>query len=1015
MGRGRAKRRPPAPSSSSSSDDELVLPETEEDDVDESAELMLLPVGAEVEVRSDDPGFAGSFYEATVDGHLPSGGYTVAYATLLADDGDDEPLRETAAAANVRPRPPPHEAGRGFAVHEMVEAFHNDGWWAGVVSAVLPSPVMAGDRRASYRVAFPTSRETLEFVETDLRPQRVFEDGRWVPAAEVDDGTPLFGEGNQVEVSGKSVGASWSPATVLKVIGVTHFLVQYMHTENDGELATEIVDSQDIRPARTVTRMGSKYRFYPSSHVEVHHEGSWWPGVIVEVLDSGLNKKYIVKLKNQEADMEDVEPVDVLTVENAQLRTRFDWDGKKWVRFVKELSHQNHDHEMHPFQESSNEPRLTSRKRLVPALYDDSDEISNETDSRRDKKLKNEDLVSGQTSPLPLSICNAGNEITHYQGNAVLALRSELSLPSLPPMTAFNQLSSSSLAPSCHLEQSSSQSIIIPSTPQSRQLRALLFGAFGQQRPDPLYRLLGTRSLNSCFQSIEGPKGALSDQDEQSTVGTRTELSKQIEECVSCQTAINPETTMRGITAKAIQEDNKVISVSTDLAELPKDMTAVCEILPKINMASCMDSTPQNGIRGSEDRSGIEYLKQGGYTGETSVEQDMTGGELYQRYLVTADNASVPLLPSVESCEANVHDNQLWKDNTAAAVDCVTCYAATLDDVVPNLLPLDGDLEVNITEDMDEENHQGNVVGLARNGHDNQCASADCQFSATSLTALENDMITNESPSRKLGSSQSVEKSMVTRLSPFGMSNYSVTEPFDHSLAMTNGVEGTPVSRYVAARTSDSVFPLSLESVAVHESTISMNGRLSGSLAVQHLPFKKTSRMWAHLEALEIFRKAPQRPHFRQFEEYCPELREGMALGLMYSFASLSESINMLDVQGDKKLLEQKMKSLALLEENGFNVRDLRLRIEILLATSNSCVEKLEEKIANIETYDQELRTQVCALAMTVDRLNLHAYLMRNMMRSAISQKMSNAMKISRLKAEANDLERSYLSNAVPR
>lgn len=152
-----------------------------------------------------------------------------------------------------------------------------------------------------------------------------------------DNGCTLFCEGNQVEVSGKYFGASWSPATVLKVIGASHFLVQYMHTENDGELATEIVDSQDIRPARAITRMDSKYRFSPSSHVEVHHEGSWWPGVIMEVLGSGLNKKYLVKLKNHEADMEDVEPVDVLTVENTQLRPRFDWDGKKWVRCMKEV------------------------------------------------------------------------------------------------------------------------------------------------------------------------------------------------------------------------------------------------------------------------------------------------------------------------------------------------------------------------------------------------------------------------------------------------------------------------------------------------------------------------------------------------------------------------------------------------------------------------------------------------------------------------------------------------------
>jgi hypothetical protein len=152
MGRGRPKKRPPDPS-----------------------ELLTLPVGAEAELRSHDPGFLGSFYEVTITGHLVSSGcYTVVYSTLMDDHGG--PLEETAAAADVRPRPPP-SAGRGFAVHETVEAFHDEGWWAGVVAAV-PRPRV-------YEVAFPTSREKMEFEETALRPHRVLQAGRWVPAAEL--------------------------------------------------------------------------------------------------------------------------------------------------------------------------------------------------------------------------------------------------------------------------------------------------------------------------------------------------------------------------------------------------------------------------------------------------------------------------------------------------------------------------------------------------------------------------------------------------------------------------------------------------------------------------------------------------------------------------------------------------------------------------------------------------------------------------------------------------------------
>ncbi|XP_044947356.1 uncharacterized protein LOC123396503 [Hordeum vulgare subsp. vulgare] len=815
--RGRPRRRPPTPSESS------------ED------EAFMMPIGAEVEVRSDDLGFAGSFYEATVAGHLLSEGrrrrYTVAYSTLLGDDG--EPLRETAAATDVRPRPPPVE--REFAIHEMVEAFHSDGWWDGVVAAVVPPPVTGDRRRRAYRVTFPTSRETLQFQETDLRPRRVFEGGRWVPAAEVDKGNPLFSEGDEVEVIARNFGESWNPATVLKVIGATQFQVQYIHIGKDDESATEILGSQYIRPAPAITHMDSKYRFSHASHVEVLHEGGWRPGIILDVLGSEINKKYVVNLKNSKTDMDDVEPVDVLTVDNMQLRTQFDWDGKKWARCLKKLSHQNYVHGMHPFQKSSNGPRLTSRKGPIPAFYDDSDKISNRPGSRPDKKLKIEVVISEQDSPV-LSIPDEKNKINREQENAALALRSRLSPPSLPPMAAFGSLSSSSLAPCSHLEQSSSKMMIIPSMPQSQQSQGSLFGAFGQPRPVPQSPQLGTRSLISNFRSIEGSKNVLSSQDKQSTVGTGTELSRQMEECASSQTAValgeNSETIhpLKGIAApaKAIEED---------MAELPNDVIAGCGTLPKMDTLSCIDAASRKDIGGSQAGNGRHDLEQGGYTGEAH----------------------------------------------------------------------------------------------------------------------------------------------------------------------------------------DSCGPLLSKSAAVHESIVDRNGRVSEPMANQHLPFVKSSPLWAQVEGLEIFRKTPQRPNFYQFQQHGPEVREGMALGLMFCFANLAESINRLDVLDANGLLEQKMTGLAWLEANGFDVKDLRSRVETLLHTNNSCFElrdsmrKLEEKITHKESEDRELGTQVQSLAMAVHHLELHACLMRSIMRSAITQRVNNAMEISRLKTEANDLERSYLSIAVAR
>jgi hypothetical protein len=106
-----------------------------------------------------------------------------------------------------------------------------------------------------------------------------------------------------------------------------------MHIGSDRELATEIVAAQYVRPAHTFRKL----RFYRSSHVEVMHEDSWWPGVILNFLGSGTNKKYIVKLKSYETDMEDVECLDVLTVENTHLRPKYHWNGKKWIHCLEQV------------------------------------------------------------------------------------------------------------------------------------------------------------------------------------------------------------------------------------------------------------------------------------------------------------------------------------------------------------------------------------------------------------------------------------------------------------------------------------------------------------------------------------------------------------------------------------------------------------------------------------------------------------------------------------------------------
>ncbi|KAL6875734.1 hypothetical protein ACP4OV_013247 [Aristida adscensionis] len=1106
---------------------------------EEGEEAALFPVGAEVEVRSDDPGFVGSFYEATVAGYHPGGrGYVVAYSTLTRREDGGSPVREHAAAADVRPRPPPPPPAREYAVHEMVEAFHNDGWWAGVVCAVPPPPAVeaaAEPPRRVYTVCFPTSREVLEFEAAALRPHRVFRGDRWVPAAEAENETPMFREGSQVEVSrsAKTFGEYWNPATIQKVIGATSFLVQYRHVTEDGELTTEILDSQYIRPARNIILMDSKYRFTPSSHAEVLHEGSWWPGVILKVLDDERTKKYVVKINSQEAEMDDVENVDVLTVEHTQLRPRYDWYGKKWVRHITKkpvnvgsqltsrrrppsavLASCNHRDDIAVLASCDD-----SKKIAVLASYNGSHEIKDTSGSYHSENVMSPEVILGplcsdslahnENDKFQPKISSYPEELVKTQ-NPVLALKSPLILPSQLSVTGFGHLKYDPNVQQGGQHQLSYPQMIATPAVQTGQFQASLFGTFGQLRPLP-QGPIGIQSFSPGFSSIGEAKKLVADQEKRTTdkdyyaepnfndgsfFGTDTSRKRR-KECVPFQSqeelGSNPKImlTRKKIVRKIVKGTSNAVVASLDPIKskndtkevLPTDGNPGSGILREINTVTSMDFPVENN-KGSQESiflrestvvdaiipSGIPIvlseLHQSDSVGaprpaatklcllvEDSVlsvtstlhksgdanvlladsstqyeskateaekfainmEEDDAGKEFCQKSLALVDDASVDLVHSSENHETTWHDQQLCNDNMTAMVECTTtCVVpyesvsimslAAVDGAVPNLLTSSNNCEANkkdymerLCNNMPETDEQH---GVSQKHH--------------SLNMVE-------SAADREGS-QSMQKSELTQLSSCEMNNSTEVER-GNIVTAAKDAEGTPTSKYVPGTVHDSCRPLLQRSMAVHESIIA--DRPSESLAVENLPFVKTSPMWPQIEAMEIFSEVPQQPNFHQFKQEVPELREGMALGLMFSFANLAESIKKMQAQDENALFEEKMQGLSSLEAHGFDVRHLRSRLEALLHIKNrraelkDAIKELEEKIAQEEIGNRQLDTQIGMLNTTVRELELHACLLRCVMQSAVSQKINHALEISKLKAEASNLQRSYLcveeADAAPR
>ncbi|KAE9464121.1 hypothetical protein C3L33_03957, partial [Rhododendron williamsianum] len=145
--------------------------------------------GAEVEVSFNEQGFRGSWYTGTVLRTVSkkNNKIFIEFHTLKADDKKaSKPLRQFVDLVDVRPLAP-RELSRSFNLSDLVDAFHNDGWWEGTVTDVIHHHHHNSNNSTSsstYSVFFRSSREQIEFHESDLRLHREWDHGNWKPQLE---------------------------------------------------------------------------------------------------------------------------------------------------------------------------------------------------------------------------------------------------------------------------------------------------------------------------------------------------------------------------------------------------------------------------------------------------------------------------------------------------------------------------------------------------------------------------------------------------------------------------------------------------------------------------------------------------------------------------------------------------------------------------------------------------------------------------------------------------------------
>ncbi|WCJ18467.1 Agenet domain-containing protein [Euphorbia peplus] len=253
---------------------------------------------SKVEVSSDEEGFKGAWFKAKIvtnsnNKHKKRNQVFVEYEDLLASDSNPNvALIEAMDTSFIRPVPPPPQSDQKYEVYDVVDAFHRDGWWKGVVSNV---EVLKDDIRR-YIVVFETPPERISFRGLDLRFHLDWSHGQWLgPHKQMRMNGLQIAKGMDVEVNfdRENLEDAWSPATVTDEVGFNSFEVEYDHNHSK-----ETIDSFHIRirPPKLVVE-----KFNILEGVDAYHDSCWKMATIQKILTDG---RYCVLLKSEDKEIE---------------------------------------------------------------------------------------------------------------------------------------------------------------------------------------------------------------------------------------------------------------------------------------------------------------------------------------------------------------------------------------------------------------------------------------------------------------------------------------------------------------------------------------------------------------------------------------------------------------------------------------------------------------------------------------------------------------------------------------
>eukprot|EP00258_Populus_trichocarpa_P025300 XP_024441319.1 DUF724 domain-containing protein 2 isoform X2 [Populus trichocarpa] len=804
--------------------------------------------GEEVEVSSEQEGFRGAWYLATIlDFPTPSQPQSasekkrkaiVQYKTLVTEDGP-APLLEQVDPQLIRPLPPQDSLKNGgvFQENEAIDASLRYGWWSGVVKKVL-------DRGARYMVYFDNPPDVLDFDAKDLRIHLDWVDGKWVrPEMQQQATGSVFSSGTEVEVNLEkdNVRDIWLPAVVVKENEDRTFLVKCQSSWNSDEAGTmkTIVDSLHIRP--TPPHADRNYELL--ERVDAHYGSGWRSGVITKLL---AGRRYNVFFKQGNEDRE---------LSQSKIRPHMEWVDGKWI--------------------SKKEVRILSDSR---GQFGSTNNNKNPDVAELHKSSSaSEDKTKEKT--VSTSIRNMPEQSTHLGEKSAKK----------PKPTLFN----------CSGMRSNPSSMLI----EIDAIEAPLSVSALQSRNIPI-----EMSSNEMLCGFTSSK----------TGGKRTRC---IEKLVDAQPSNKTENSSAGKATKTKQ-----------LKVLELDCQKV-EIITRIGRVTKSPFRSPNASAAVKDGNAVDVAVQG------ISEIDFKTKEI-----------EVPFIMGLKATEGIYQDDKetlkLLRDQKKSLND--SAKDKNLEHVGssqrrkrgrPCKLTINSKASVTSREDLGSGDIADEVV----------------QVVVKDLTTNEVEWLTQARMEPKVSQNSSRERTSEVSKTDF------MSREVDAAVAAASknvADDDQPLSTWfggVHASTSLGELRSSTgraasggsearekQAVAVESCTIDAKGN-DTLVENQSVPFVKRSPVWNTIESMEVFRAIPQKLHFHPLTECKEEYREGSAIGIMVTFASLFDKITSLQFDDCRSILESTLESLLDLEKHGFDITVPRGRLNELLSIKDGQGEVLNE------------------------------------------------------------------------